>query len=135
MDTAPLHPPHPQTAVHADGHPVGEHLLDHGLCAPQHELRVLGGRGVDEVYQQLFHDARVVLELAMERDGQQGGQTAPVCGRGASALAIPHGPGIWRPHGGGSGATSSLVSLCGWIPGPGRGGMGVVVSGPPGPRA
>lgn len=97
VDAAPLHPPYPQTAVHADGHPVGEHLLDHGLCAPQHELRVLGGRGIDEVYQQLFHDACVVLELAVERDGQQGGQAAPVCRRGASALATPHDPGIWGP--------------------------------------
>ena len=89
-----LRPPHPQTAVHADGHPVGEHLLNHRLCAPQHELRVLGSRGIDEVHQQLLHDARVVLELAVERDGQQGGQAAPAGGCGASALAAARGPGI-----------------------------------------
>ena len=80
-------PPHPQTAVHADGHPVGEHFLHHRLRAPQHELRVLGGRGVDEVHQQLLHDARVVLELAVQRDGQQGGQAAPAGGRRALAPA------------------------------------------------
>lgn len=85
-------PPHPQTAVHADGHPVGEHLLHHRLRAPQHELRVLGGRGVDEVHQQLLHDASVVLELAVQRDGQQGGQAAPAGRRRASAPAARREP-------------------------------------------
>lgn len=42
--------PHPEAAIHADGHPVGEHLFHHRLRAPQHELGVLGRRGVDEVH-------------------------------------------------------------------------------------
>lgn len=31
-----------EIAVHADGHPVGEHLLHHGFCSPQHQLGVFG---------------------------------------------------------------------------------------------
>lgn len=69
--------PYPQAAIHADGHPVGKHLLYHGLGAPQHELGVLGSRGIDEVYQQLLHDACVVFQLAVQRNGEQRGQAAP----------------------------------------------------------
>lgn len=71
----PLHP-HLQVAVHADGHPVGQHLLHDRLRAPQHQFGVLGGRSVDQIHQQVFHDAGVVLQLTMEGDGEQGRQAA-----------------------------------------------------------
>lgn len=77
--TTPPPPPsehHLEVAVHADGHPVGEHLLHDGLGAPQHQLGVLGGRGVDQVHQQVLHDAGVVLQLTVEGDGEQRRQAA-----------------------------------------------------------
>lgn len=64
-------PSHLEVAVHADGHPVGQHFLHDGLGAPQHQFGVLGSRGVDQVDQQILHDAGVVLQLAVEGDGEQ----------------------------------------------------------------
>lgn len=68
--------PHLQVAVHAYGHPVGQHLLHNRLGAAQHQFGVLGGRSIDQIHQQVFHDARVVLKFTMEGDGEQGRQAA-----------------------------------------------------------
>lgn len=102
-----LHP-HLQVAVHADGHPVGQHLLHDRLRAPQHQLGVLGGRGIDQIHQQVFHDAGVVLEFTMEGDGEQGCQAASDGSQGKQIIRgdkraqtrlckhAPSGCGQWR---------------------------------------
>lgn len=38
-----------KVAVHADGHPVGEHLLHYWLCSPQHQFRVFAGWSVNQI--------------------------------------------------------------------------------------
>lgn len=68
--------PHLEVAVHADGHPVSQHLLHNGLSPAQHQLGVLGSRSVDQVHQQVLHYAGVVLQLAMEGDSEQRCQAA-----------------------------------------------------------
>lgn len=68
--------PHLEVAVHADGHPVGQHFLHNRLGAPQHQLGVLGGRGIDQIHQEIFHDAGVVLQFTVEGNGEQRRQAA-----------------------------------------------------------
>lgn len=72
----PLFHPHLEVAVHADGHPVGQHFLHNRLSAAQHQFGVLGSRSINQVHQQIFHDTGVVLKFTMESDGEQGCQAA-----------------------------------------------------------
>lgn len=67
---------HLEVAVHADGHPVSQHLLHNRLCPTQHQFGVLGSRGVDQVHQQVFHNAGVVLQFTVEGNSQQRCQAA-----------------------------------------------------------
>lgn len=68
--------PHLEVAVHADGHPVGQHFLHDRLSAAQHQFGVLGSRSINQVHQQVFHDTSVVLQLTMKGDSEQRRQAA-----------------------------------------------------------
>lgn len=109
----------PEESIEADGHPVGQQLLHHGLCSteqikkkkrscttakqcdknnlslkalagilpPQHQFGVLGHVLLHQVVEESFEDVRKILQFAMQRDRQQGGNVGSVSGR-ESPLAL-----------------------------------------------
>ena len=63
---------HLQVIIHAEREPVGEHLLDDGLGAPEHQLRVFGCYApVDEPEQQQPQHLRQVLHATGQDHHQQ----------------------------------------------------------------
>lgn len=60
---------HPEEAIKADGHPVGQQLLHGGLGAPQQEFGLSVAVLLRQHLQQSLHHLRQVRQVMVERYG------------------------------------------------------------------
>lgn len=77
-DPAGPHDTYPKETGEADGHPVREELLHHGLGAPQHELGLHIATLFHQVPGQHLQDAGQVDQFGLQGDGEEGGKETPV---------------------------------------------------------